>query len=187
MDVIQIVRPLVAVYVGLYTGIFNEFRVIAELHDFVNAAIECFTAGQVHVYVLRIRGDIGNDENLGIARLTVEIAAGEQERVAVQVVQHVAMFQAAPELLKDEHVLSVVGVEGVTIIFIFSVLLFVFYFLNIERGPFTRNQPKSAYDMPTDISARFRLPKAYLLEFHGSFPAGRVFECKYKLTKNEKS
>ncbi len=55
-----------------------------------------------------------DDEDLGIGRLTVEIAAGEQERIAVQGVQHIAMLQADPKLLENQHVLTVVGIEGVT-------------------------------------------------------------------------
>ena len=44
-------------------------------------------------------GSIEKKEGL----LTVEIAAGEQERIAVQGVQHIAMLQADPKLLENQH------------------------------------------------------------------------------------
>lgn len=101
VDAGEIVRPFVAVYVGLYADVLGEFAIVTELNDFVNTAVERLTAGKVHVHVLSVRGNVGDDEDLGIARLTVEVAAGEQERIAVQVVQHIAMLQAAPKFLED--------------------------------------------------------------------------------------
>ena len=85
----------------MYADVLGEFAIVTELNDFVNAAVKRLTAGKVYIHVLSVRGYIGDDEDLGIARLTVEIAAGEQKRVAVQVVQHIAMLQAAPEFLED--------------------------------------------------------------------------------------
>lgn len=104
------------VYVGLYADVLRELAAVAELNHFVNTAVKRFPAGKVHVHVLNVRGDVGDDEYFGVARLTVEIAAGEQEGIAVQVVQHIAMFQTSPELLENQHILTVVGIEGVTVV-----------------------------------------------------------------------
>ena len=48
--------------------------------------------------------------------MTVEVAAGQQQRIAVQVVQHIAMFQPTTELLEDDVILTVVGVKGMLVI-----------------------------------------------------------------------
>lgn len=100
----------------MYTDVFRKFAVVAEFNAFMNMAVKRFPAGSINTRVLEVRGDVCDDEDLGIARLTVEVTAGEQERIAVQVVQHVAMLQSASEFLENQHILATIGVEGVTVV-----------------------------------------------------------------------
>lgn len=82
----------------------------------MNTAVKGFTAFQINVHVLTVRGDIGDNKDLSITGLTVKVTAWEKKRITVQVVEHIAMFQTAPEFLKDDNVLSIVGVKRVLVI-----------------------------------------------------------------------
>lgn len=109
-------RMSIAVYIGLYTLIvhYTAIRLVLTYH--MNTAEERLTGFRVDGLILLVRGNIGDDEHLGKTRLTVEVAAREQERIAVQIVEHIAMLQAAAKFLKDKHVLTIIGIKGVLII-----------------------------------------------------------------------
>ena len=70
----------------------------------------------IDIEILRVWRNVGNDKDFCETGLTVEVTAREQERIAVQVVEHIAMLEAAPELFKDKHILTIVGIKGVLII-----------------------------------------------------------------------
>ena len=74
------VSPLVAVKIGLYTVVFRHTAIGFVLHDLMYAAEESVSALRVHVAILCVGRDIGDDEYLGEARLTVEVgeAAGSR-------------------------------------------------------------------------------------------------------------
>lgn len=112
----HIVRPLVAVKIGLHTVVFRRTAIGFVLHDLMNATEESIAALCVHVRILRVRWNIGDDEYLGEAGLTVEVAAWEQQRIAVQIVEHIAMLERAAKFLKNKHVLSVVGIERMLVV-----------------------------------------------------------------------
>lgn len=105
-----------AVYVGLYTGPFLSSASFLELHDFVDTPEKGVAGFTVDVHVLAVRRKIGDDEHFCVTRLTVEIAAREKKRIAVQIVEHVTVFQAAPEFLEDQDILTIVGVKGVLVV-----------------------------------------------------------------------
>ena len=63
--------------------------------------------------LLLIRTD---NENLGIARLPVEIAAGEQKRVTVQVVEDIGNLELGAVLLKNQDILSIISIKGVAVV-----------------------------------------------------------------------
>lgn len=82
------------------------------LTHLVDTAKERLPCLPVNVHVLFIRGNVGNDEHLRETRLTVEVAAREKQRIAVQIIQHIAVLQTRTELLENDNVLSVVGTKG---------------------------------------------------------------------------
>ena len=87
-----------------------------EMNDLMNPAEKGFPAGGVNACILGVRRNVGDDKYLGVTGLPVKVAARKEERIAIQIVQHIAVFQSATELLEDNDVLAVVGVEGVTVI-----------------------------------------------------------------------
>lgn len=68
------------------------------------------------VCILLFQGQVANDKNLGIARLTVEAAAGEQKRVAVQIVENVRNLELRAVLLENQDILSIIGIKGMTVV-----------------------------------------------------------------------
>jgi len=112
----SILPPAGAVPIGLYAGVLGEAAIVTEVNDTVNAAVKGFPALLVDTCVLAVRGNIGDDKDLGVTGLPVEVAAREKKRIAVQIIEHITVFQAATEFLEDDNILSIVGVEGVPVI-----------------------------------------------------------------------
>ena len=66
--------------------------VIVIFPDDIDAAEERFACFHVHGGILSVRGNVGDDKDLGVTSLTVEVPAGKQQRIAVQIVQHIAVL-----------------------------------------------------------------------------------------------
>ena len=80
------------VKIRLNTGIINDLTVTPIFQNPMYPAEEGLTAGSVNALILQVRRNVGHDENFCEAGLPVEIAAGKQKRVTVQIVQHVTML-----------------------------------------------------------------------------------------------
>ena len=68
------------------------------------------------IYVLFFQRDVADNENLGITGRLIVIAAGEIQRIAVQVVEHVLYLHGASELIEDHDVLSLIVIKRVEVI-----------------------------------------------------------------------
>ena len=107
--------PLVTVNVGLNAGVIRRPE-LRKLTDGIDTAKERLTRFQVDIRILGIGRNVGDDKHLCITGLTVEVTTRKKKRIAVQIVEHIAMLQTAPELFKDDNILPVIGVKGVFVI-----------------------------------------------------------------------
>ena len=82
----------------------------------MDTAIESKTGFLYHSCILLFQREIADNENLGITRLPVEVAAGEQQRVAVQIVEDISDLELGAVFLKNQNILSIVGIEGVAVV-----------------------------------------------------------------------
>ena len=82
----------------------------------MNTAIESGAGFLYHICILFFQREIADNEDLGIAGLPVEIAAGELYGVAVQIVEHIGNTELGAVFLKNQNILSIIAIEGVLII-----------------------------------------------------------------------
>ena len=87
-----IINPFIPINIGLYPRIVHNPAGILKLPNDMYTAekgLPCFT---VDIHILIFGGNVRDDENLSEAGLPIEIAARKKQRIAVQIVQHIAMF-----------------------------------------------------------------------------------------------
>ena len=79
---------------------FGTAAAFAVLYHFVNPAEKGFPAGLVNVEILFRGRYVGDDEHTGETGLPTEVAAREQERVAIQIVQYIWIKAQGGKILK---------------------------------------------------------------------------------------
>ena len=105
-----------AMKVSVNTLILGKGSILLILDNCIDTAEKGLSTFTVNVQILIIRGNVGNNKNFRIASLTVEIAAREEEWITVKVIEHITVFQATSELLKNKYVLAIIGIEGMLIV-----------------------------------------------------------------------
>ena len=78
--------------IGMNAGVVGHTPGILKFTDNVNSTEKGVAGLTVNVHILFFRGNVGNDEHFGETGLPIEIAAREEQRIAVQVVKHIAML-----------------------------------------------------------------------------------------------
>ena len=73
-------------------GVVGHTPGILKFTDNVDSTEKGLPGLTVNVHILFLRGNIGDDENLGETGLPIEITAREKQRITVQVVKHIAML-----------------------------------------------------------------------------------------------
>ena len=99
-------------HVLAYTVIFEDSVVLILAH-LMNTAVESKSGFLYHSCILFFQGKIANNKDLGIASLPIEVTAREQQRVAVQIVENISDFKLGTVFLKNQNILSVIGIEWV--------------------------------------------------------------------------
>lgn len=132
VDIGEIARPFVAVYVGLYADVLDEFAVVTELNDLMNAAVERLTAGGINTGVLEVRGNISDDEDLGIAFQVSVMELVERPTTTFSLAEfsgegedsEVDLFASCPQPAKPHKISAKTG--------IIASVLFIFFLLSVR-------------------------------------------------------
>ena len=84
-------NPPITIKPSLYTRPFRA-ALFGEPDNLVDSTEKRCPRGLVHSTILVFRGYVRDDENLRETCLAIEVSTGQQQRVAVQIVEHVAML-----------------------------------------------------------------------------------------------
>ena len=137
-----ILYPIITVHIGTNTVIFNHSTSFIIVQNLMDTAVKGIAACLIDIQILFIRCNIGDDENFGITRLTIEIPARQKKRITVKIIQHIAVFQTTTKFLKNYNVLSIISIERMVIIsdtITIRITIFIHYRTGFTRACFTEN------------------------------------------------
>ncbi len=63
-----------------------------------------------------LKRNIGYKEHFRITSLTIKVTTGKKKRISIKIIEHVRKVKARSKFLKDDNVLTIVGVERMFII-----------------------------------------------------------------------